>query len=123
MAHRTLRHGQELVHSFLALRKAVGFIGMALPFALLAVHGGALASVSQGFYTSGGALFVAGVCAIGIFLLFYRGYEREDRIASFVAGAAALVVGQVPCGCGRQDGPASLWGWGPAYASSDNGRR
>lgn len=115
MAHRALRHGQALIHSFLALRKAVGFIGMVLPFVLLLVHGSSLGSVSEGYYTAGAALFVAGVCAIGMFLLFYRGYDQEDRIASFVAGVAALLVGQVPCGCGPKRELALLWGWGSGY--------
>lgn len=121
MADKALRHGQGLIHSFLALRKAVGFIGMALPFVLLLVHGGSLGSISAGYYTAGSALFVAGVCAIGIFLLYYRGYDRKDRIASFIAGTAALIVGQVPCGCGPQgqSGPAFLWGWAPGYITSD----
>lgn len=112
------RHGSELIHSFLGLRKAVGFIAMALPFVVLLVHGGWLGSVSAAYYTHGGAIFVAGVCAIGIFLLFYRGHDGRDRIASFTAGAAALVVGQVPCGCGQQACPAFPWGWGPAYSAS-----
>lgn len=118
MEHGATRQGNELLHSFLALRKAVGFIGMALPFVVLLAHGGVLESVSAGYYTRGSAIFVAGVCAIGFFLLFYRGYDRRDRIASFVAGAAALVVGQVPCACGQRDGPAFLWGWGADYAAS-----
>lgn len=118
MAHRALRHGQELVHSFLALRKAVGFIGMVLPFAVLILHRDWLPSISDGFYTSASAVFVASVCAIGIFLLYYRGYDRHDRIASFVAGASALVVGQVPTGCADCAGPAGTWGWGAAYAAS-----
>jgi hypothetical protein len=119
MADKALRHGQGLIHSFLALRKAVGIIGILLPFALLLVAGTSLGSISQGYYTAGSAVFVAAVCAIGIFLLFYRGYERKDRIASFIAGAAALVVAQVPCGCGTRPGPEFLWGWAPGYATSD----
>lgn len=118
MEHGSVRHGDELIHSFLALRKAVGFIGMVLPFVLLLAHRGGLGSVSEGYYTAGSALFVAGVCAIGIFLLFYRGHDGRDRIASLVAGAAALVVGQVPCGCGKMAEPAFLWGWSPSYAAS-----
>jgi hypothetical protein len=120
MADVAVREGQQLIHSFLALRKAVGFVGMALPFALLAVQGTGpgLGSVSQGYYTAGSAVFVASVCAIGIFLLFYRGYDGRDRAASFIAGAAALVVGQVPCGCGSGPPIASLWGWASGYGVS-----
>lgn len=118
MGPGAVRHGAELIHSFLALRKSVGFIAMALPFVLLLVHGDGLGSVSQGYYTAGGALFVAGVCTIGVFLLFYRGFDGRDRVASFIAGAAALLVGLVPCGCGKEAGPPFSWGWGPSYAGS-----
>lgn len=118
MAPGAVRHGGELVHSYLALRKAIGGIAIALPFVLLALHGAGLRSVSHGYYTHGGAVFVAAVCTIGTFLLFYRGFDRRDRAASFVAGAAALVVGLVPCGDTTATAPVSWWGWGEAYALS-----
>lgn len=118
MEHGTVRHDQELIHSFLALRAAVGCIATALPFSLLLVHGRGLDSVSAGYYTDGGSIFVASVCAIGIFLLFYRGYDIRDRIASFVAGGAALFVGLVPCGTDKVATGALAWGWGARYAAS-----
>lgn len=118
MAHGGVRHGQELVHSYLALRKAVGIIGMALPLVLLSAQRGDLDSVSQAYYTGSGGLFVAGLGAIGVFLLFYRGVDGRDRIASCFAGVSALVVGLVPCGCGSHGGSLPLWGWSPAYGNS-----
>jgi hypothetical protein len=113
------RQGSELIHSFLALRKAVGWIAMALPFVLLALHRGpSLTSISQSYYRDVNALFVGFLCAIGVFLLFYRGYDGRDRIASFIAGACAIVVSQVPCGSGCRAPAlpvATLWQWQDAY--------
>jgi hypothetical protein len=113
------RQGSDLIHSFLALRKAVGWIAMALPFALLALHRGpSLTSISQSYYRDVNALFVGFLCAIGVFLLFYRGYDGRDRTASFIAGICAIVVSQVPCGSGCRAPAlpiASLWQWQDAY--------
>jgi len=117
--HASHRQGSELIHSFLALRKAIGWIAMALPFALLALHRGpALTSISQSYYRDVNAVFVGFLCAIGVFLLFYRGYDGRDRVASFVAGLCAIVVSQVPCGSGCR-APAAvvadMWQWQDAY--------
>ena len=113
------RQGSELIHSFLALRKAIGWIAVALPFALLALHRGpSLTSISQSYYRDVNAVFVGFLCAIGVFLLFYRGYDGRDRTASFIAGAGAIVVSQVPCGSGCRAPAlpvATLWQWQEAY--------
>lgn len=113
------RQGAELIHSFLALRKAVGWMAIALPIVLLAVHfGPRLTSISQSYYRDVNAIFVGMLCAIGVFLLFYRGYDGRDRAASFVAGICAIVVSQVPCGS-RCRAPVgvfdALWQWQADY--------
>jgi len=113
------REGSQLIHSFLAMRKAIGSIALALPFALLLLHRGAsLTSISQAYYRDVGAVFVGALCAIGVFLLFYRGYDGRDRVASFIAGASAIVVSQVPCGSGCRapaGAIATLWQWQEGY--------
>jgi hypothetical protein len=63
-------------------------------------------------------MFAAGVCKIGIFLLFCREYDGRQRIASFVPGAAALVVGRIRCGSDKAATGAFAWGWGAGYAAS-----
>lgn len=122
---RAQRPGSELIHSFLALRNAVGWLAMALPAILFAVMAAGsatepLSSISQSYYRLVSALFVGLLCAIGVFLLFYRGYDGRDRVASAVAGACAIIVGQVPCGEGCR-APAAinagLWGWERWYSA------
>lgn len=92
MEHRAVRHDEELIHSFLALRRAVGFTGMPLSFAPLLVHGRGLDSVSAGCYTA--------------------------AIALFVADAAALDVSQIPCCSDKAVAVAFAWGWGAGYVAS-----
>ena len=113
------RQGAALIYSYLAMRKAVGWIAMALPLLLLAFHrGDPLTSISQAYYRDVSALFVGLLCAIGVFLLFYRGYDGRDRIASLIAGLCAIVVSQMPGGSGCR-APASalppLWQWRDEY--------
>lgn len=89
----------ELVLSFLAVRQAIGWIGVALPFALIAsgvvLRSGIEPSISEFYFTSAADLFVGALCAIGVFLAAYTGFEPrpEERISDFwVAKIAAVAV-------------------------------
>jgi len=98
----------DLVISYLSLRRAIGFIGLLLPFvlalvkiALVFVHvccdqPGIETSISAYYYTRLGNVFVGSLCAIGIFLLSYRGFDRRDEIAGKIAGVLALCVALFP---------------------------
>jgi hypothetical protein len=86
--------------SYLGLRKAVGIIGMCLPFVLpigkVLIQGpGIEGSISAYYYTVMGSVFVGSLCAIGVFLLSYR-YEKWDIIASIIAGICAIGVALFP---------------------------
>lgn len=80
----------DLVISYLTLRRVVGAIGVALPFTLVLgkwiLDGwGIQPSISAYYYTSMRDVFVGSLCAIGVFLLSYRGYERaDDRAGNLV---------------------------------------
>ena len=91
----------SLVLSYLGLRKAIGIIGIALPFVLvfgeIVLDGsGIQSSISSYYYTVMRDVFVGGICAIGVFLLSYRGYERIDRIAGKIACIFALGTALLP---------------------------
>ena len=86
--------------SYLGLRKAVGIIGMCLPFVLpigkiLFQCPGIEGSISAYYYTVMGSVFVGSMCAIGVFLLSYR-YKKWDIIASIIAGICAIGVALFP---------------------------
>jgi hypothetical protein len=104
-----------LVHSYLYLRRAIGLIGLALPAVLiiggLILQGGGLQdSISGYFYTDMGGVFVGSMCAVGAFLLSYRGYDVIDDIAGNLAGVAAIGVGLFPTAPKDPSGTAAFVG-------------
>lgn len=94
------------VISFLAVRRALGLLGLALPLTLLAqsqFSGAGLApSISDFYHTPMGDVLVGTLVAIGVFLIAYRGYPRQpgerlsDRVVSTLAGAGAIGVALFP---------------------------
>jgi hypothetical protein len=83
------------------LRKTVGWIGSLLPIAL--IFGGMLfitssmpESMSGYYYTQMRNVFVGALCALGIFLVGYDGYDELDRWITNVAGLGAIGVAFLP---------------------------
>jgi hypothetical protein len=90
-----------LVISYLTLRRAIGVIGSSLPFVLVVGKGllgswGIQPSISSYYYTGMRDVFVGALCATGVFLLSYRGYDRADAIASNLAGVFVVGVALLP---------------------------
>ena len=91
----------SLVLSYLTLRKAVGVLGISLPV-VLAVGGTIFCglelqrSISSYYYSGMRNFFVGVLCSIAVFLLSYRGYDRLDKTASFMAGVFTLGVAFFP---------------------------
>jgi hypothetical protein len=93
-----------------AYRQLIGSLGLVFPFVLWLIAGlrptrelarwELLTSVSSYYYTGSIAVFVGILVALGVFLVTYRGYDnkynRHDRIASIVAGTAAILVALFP---------------------------
>ncbi len=99
--NKSPRWNDSLVMSYLGLRKAVGFIGFALPPVLvlgkwLLQDPGVQGSISAYYYTIMRDVLVGSLCAIAMFMLSYRGYERKDDIASNIASLSALGVALFP---------------------------
>jgi hypothetical protein len=86
------------IHSYLSLRKAVGWIGILLPFVLvlgnILIFGEreVLTNMSVYYHTGMRDIFVGAICAIALFLFFYRGYDRWDDRSADLAGIFALGV-------------------------------
>lgn len=93
---------REQTYSYLALRNTVGWIGILLPFVLML--GGNLIfgeeiplfDISMYYYTGMRDLFVGALCAIGLFLFFYRGYDQWDNLAGDIAGFSAFCIAWFP---------------------------
>jgi hypothetical protein len=85
----------------LTLRKAIGFLGISLPFAVslgafLIFRTGIQTAISNYYYTGTRDVLVGTLWAIGFFLLSYRGYDRIDRIAGYLGCVFALGVALFP---------------------------
>ena len=93
---------EQLIISFLSIRKAIGILGIALPFALL--FGSVLidncdqiqGSISAYYYTQVRNIFVGILCAVSFYLFSYNGYDKKDRVLSALCGMSSLGVAFLP---------------------------
>lgn len=99
---RTEKHKTSYeVLSYRNIRRVVGILGIVLPFALIGFSlffgcQQVQPSISQYFYTSAGILFVGVLCAVGLFLITYKGPQRIDDYATNFAGVCALGIAFFP---------------------------
>jgi hypothetical protein len=86
--------------SYLALRSAVGFIAILLPFVLaltdILISGKMAISVSNVYNTSARDVLVGGLCAIGALLFTYVGYDTWDKWLTNAAGVFAIGAALFP---------------------------
>jgi hypothetical protein len=81
------------------LRKTVGWIGSLLPIVLIASSLFLTTrpdSMSGYYYTHMRNVFVGALCALGVFLVAYAGYDEVDRWITNIAGACAIGVAFCP---------------------------
>jgi len=89
-------------YSYWALRKAVGWIGILLPFALMVGYlllfdGGLVQeSISYYYHTEMRNVLVGALCAVALFLFFYCGYDKWDNWVGNMAGLFAVGVAWFP---------------------------
>jgi hypothetical protein len=89
-------------YSYLELRKAIGWIGILLPFILMFgvfwLFKGALIneSISHFYHTEMRNVFVGAMCAVGLFMFFYCGYDQVDNWAGNLAGLCAIGLAWFP---------------------------
>ncbi len=91
---------QKLLVSYLSLRAAIGVCAIGLPIAVLsigAIFGIPLQSSISAYYhiEQTRNIFVAALCAIGVFLLTYNGYKSEKYLNK-IMGLAAIGVAFFP---------------------------
>jgi hypothetical protein len=107
----------QLIVSYMFLRQTVGWIGTLLPVVLLV--GAAISStaprpdsMSGYYYTDMRNIFVGALCALGVFLVAYDGYDDVDRWITSIAGFCAIGVAFCPtkptvCTAGARACPSS----------------
>lgn len=92
---------RTLVVSYLGIRRAIGLVGLFLPI-LLGPIGWLVFSIeiqdnmSSYYHTSLRDAFVGALCAIGIFLFCYRGYDWIEGWTANVACVSALGIALCP---------------------------
>ena len=99
--------------SFLRLRKGIGIMGVLLPILVLAGNKfELLASISHYYYTASALFFTTILVAFGIFLIAYRGYDKDtnrekvsDNALTNIGGFAALIVVLIPTDCFHSHNP------------------
>ncbi len=90
------------IYSYLTLRKAVGWIGIMIPFTMMIgmfilFDGNVVQkSISNYYYTGMRDVLVGAICAIALFMFFYRGYDKWDDWAGNLAGLSAIGVAWFP---------------------------
>ncbi|MEI7661760.1 MAG: DUF998 domain-containing protein [Bacteroidota bacterium] len=100
----TVNSGDPRIISFNTLRKAIGWLGILLPAAMLAgnfLFGKCCCiqdSNSHYYYTVTGSLFVGILCAVALFLISYKGYpgDKTDNILTNFAGICAIGIAVFP---------------------------
>jgi len=95
------REKNELIVSYMVLRQLVGWIGSLLPIVLivgnaLVFHASRPGSMSGYYYTGMRNVFVGALCALGVFLITYNGYDELDRWITTIAGVGAIAVALFP---------------------------
>jgi hypothetical protein len=91
----------ELIISYMFLRKTVGWIGTLLPIVLIVGNmifftSPRPYSMSGYYYTGMRNVFVGALCALGVFLVAYAGYDKVDRWITNIAGLCAIGVAFFP---------------------------
>ncbi|MDY0099334.1 MAG: hypothetical protein RBR81_09040 [Bacteroidales bacterium] len=100
-------------YSYLALRKTIGWIGILLPFVLMFgtriifKEKMTLFTISLFYYSGMRDVFVGALCAIALFMFFYRGYDKWDNRLGNIAGICALCTAWFPT---TESGPQDLPG-------------
>jgi hypothetical protein len=90
------------VISYVNLRLGLGFVGFFLPIILVAGTWGLTdctqlqPSISHYYYTIMGDYFVGSLCAVAMFLFFYKGLDKRDGIIANFAAVFALLVAFFP---------------------------
>ena len=95
------------IETFRRLRKAIGWMGMSLPFVLVLLSvipffkTDIQQSISRYYYTNLREVFTGVLCAVSFFLILYKGVDnpvfwKNDNKMTSLAGIMALGVAWVP---------------------------
>jgi len=94
------------------IRKIIGILGIMLPLLVYLFHGDFLSSFSHYYYTKSSLFFTSILTAFGLFLISYRGYEKNleteflsDNQITHIGGITALLVVFIPTSASGSNSP------------------
>jgi len=86
--------------SYLLLRFLIGVLAVLLPFVLIlvnwAIGHGFQPALSGYYYTPMRDIYIGTLCAIGVFLVSYYGYDLADRLITDFAGVGTILTAFFP---------------------------
>lgn len=99
---------EQLVVSFLTIRRTIGILGLTLPVMLVALTFFAecrqiQSSLSHYYYTNARDYFVGCLCAVALFMYSYKGYDAKENILGNLACLLALCVAFSPTSVDAND--------------------
>ena len=86
------------------LRALIGWLGMLLPFIVVALIGYIPQSISATWYTNACTVFMIILGSASILLISYKGYEKIDDILLTCSGVAGLGICLFPCSIPQVEG-------------------
>jgi hypothetical protein len=103
----TFEQGNNSIFTYRRLRRAIGYLGTALPILLLALsfipffRTEVQPSISDYYYTNLRDIFTGTLTAVGLFMIRYKGHGnpsiwKNDQLLTNVAGIMALGVALIP---------------------------
>lgn len=108
-----MKQNKEMLYSYYRIRKIIGLLGLLLPVLVVLFYGEILSSLSHYYYTRSAVFFIAILSAFGLFLISYKGYERDkqtewlsDNFITHIAGIAVLIVVLFPTDCSGSHSPS-----------------
>jgi hypothetical protein len=92
---------EPYIASFWELRQGIGILGISLPFILaifewLLFQKSIQDSISYYYYTGMRDVLVGVLCATGVFLWVYKGYDHADEYACKIAAVSAVGIALFP---------------------------
>lgn len=83
----------NMVISYLNLRKTVGVLGILLPVICVLLGLPELKqSISAYYYSNAIGIFIGTLCVAGAFMISYRGYDTKDDLVSAISGVSLILT-------------------------------
>ena len=111
---KPLMYNPPEIISYYNMRRALGILGITLPFILVAGSSlfgtckEVLGSISAYYHTNMRNIFVGYNCAVALFLYAYKGHDWRDNLTGYLGCIFVLGVAFLPCNLSQPDQPCLI---------------